>query len=97
MNQQEETTLAIRTILLHNDATLRKTSREITAYNKRIHDMLDDMKETLIEAAGIGLAAPQVGILRRVFIIVNPETGELTEFINPEIIEKEGEQEFEEG
>jgi peptide deformylase len=86
--------LALRTILTDKEPVLRKKSREVTAFNGRLHSLLDDMKETLDYAQGVGLAAPQVGILRRVFIIINPETMELTEFVNPEIVKKEGEQDY---
>ena len=89
--------MAIRTILTDEDPTLRKTSRGVTEYNRRLHDLLDDMSETLKHAEGVGLAAPQVGILRRAYIIINTETGELFEFVNPEILNQEGEQIFEEG
>ena len=58
-----------------------------------LHKLLDDMTETLIESGGVGLAAPQVGILRRVFLVdVGAEENEIVEFINPEIIETDGEQ-----
>ncbi|MCK5129959.1 MAG: peptide deformylase [Clostridiales bacterium] len=89
--------MAIRTILTDKDKALRKTSREVTDFNPRLHMLLDDMNETLVGALGVGLAAPQVGILRRVAIIKHPETGELAEFINPTIIAQDGEQIFEEG
>ena len=86
--------MALRTILTDKEPVLRKVSREVTSFDERLHSLLDDMKETLEHAQGIGLAAPQVGILRRVFIIIDPESLEYTEFINPEILETEGEQEF---
>ncbi len=86
--------MALRTILTDKEPVLRKVSREVTAFDGRLHDLLDDMKETLFQAQGVGLAAPQVGILRRVFIIVNPETAELTEFINPKIQKTEGSQDY---
>ncbi len=88
--------MALRTILTDKEPKLRKISREVTAFNARLHSLLDDMKETVESVYGIGLAAPQVGIMRRVFIIIEPETLKYTEFINPEIIETEGEQEFNE-
>ncbi len=86
--------MALRTILTDKEPVLRKKSREVTAFDGRLHDLLDDMKETLDQAQGVGLAAPQVGILRRVFIIKNPETEKLTEFINPEIKNTEGSQDY---
>ncbi|MBQ1242079.1 MAG: peptide deformylase, partial [Oscillospiraceae bacterium] len=60
-------------------------------FNERLHQLLDDMADTLEESGGVGLAAPQVGILRRVCIVEDSE-GELIELINPEIIYTEGEQ-----
>ncbi len=88
--------MAIRNILTEKDETLRKKSRLVTNFDKRLHLLLDDMKDTLHEANGVGLAAPQVGVLRRVCIV---ETGDddLLELINPEIIKIEGEQEGPEG
>ena len=92
--------MALRNILKEDDPTLRKRSREVSEINERIIILLDDMKETMTEGAGVGLAAPQVGVLRRVFIasLVNDqEENELKEFIDPEIIEAEGEQEGDKG
>jgi len=85
--------LAILNILNEekNASELRKISRPVDKINKRITTLLDDMRQTLKEAGGIGLAAPQVGILRRVAII-EIEEEELLEMINPEIIYTEGEQ-----
>ena len=79
-----------------NISELRKKSRPVEKINKRIITLLDDMYETLQEAGGVGLAAPQVGVLRRVAIIEIDE-GELIEMINPEIIQRNGEQEEIEG
>jgi len=95
--------MALRNILQDGDKTLLKTSRQITDYNKRLHILLDDMLETLIDAQGVGLAAPQVGVLRRAVIILDTSKatddsdGEYVEFINPEIIEFNGEQTGHEG
>jgi len=90
--------LAILNILKEdkNISELRKKSRPVEKINKRIITLLDDMYETLQEAGGVGLAAPQVGVLRRVAIIEIDE-GELIEMINPEIIQRNGEQEEIEG
>lgn len=88
--------MALRTILTDSDETLRKTSRKVTNFDKRLHTLLDDMIETLREANGAGLAAAQVGVLRRV-CLVEAEEGDLVELINPEIIETEGEQTGAEG
>ena len=74
-----------------NISDLRKKSRPVDKINRRINILLDDMRETLKNAGGIGLAAPQVGVLRRV-VIIEIEDGDLIEMINPEIIYKDGEQ-----
>lgn len=88
--------MAIRTIL--NDdrfGTLHKKCRPVTEFNTKLCNLLDDMKETLYESDGVGLAGPQVGILRRVFII---DVGEgIVEFINPVITETSGAQDGSEG
>lgn len=87
--------MAIREIRLSTDEVLRKNSKEVLAINDNILTLLDDMAETMYDANGVGLAAPQVGILRRVVII---DIGEgLVELINPVIIETSGEQIGEEG
>lgn len=85
--------MAIRNIRIDGDPILRKISREVGEVNDRIRLLLDDMAETMYDAEGVGLAAPQVGILRRV-IVVDPRDGEigLVKLVNPEIIEKDGEQ-----
>lgn len=87
--------MAILNIVKDGDPTLRKVCRPVTEITPRILQLLDDMKDTLIEANGVGLAAPQVGILRRIVLVDNGE--EILELINPEIIETEGEQEEVEG
>ncbi len=85
--------MAIRNIRIDGDPILRKISREVDQVTDRIRVLLDDMAETMYEADGVGLAAPQVGNLRRV-IVVDPRDGEtgLVKLVNPEIIEKDGEQ-----
>jgi len=90
--------LAILNILKENKnlTDLRKKSKPVEKINKRITVLLDDMRETLKDAEGIGLAAPQVGVLRRV-VIIEIEEGDLIEMINPEIICTDGEQEDIEG
>ena len=88
--------MAIRKIVTQGDDRLSKKCRTVTDFNKRLHDLLDDMKETLEEAQGVGLAAPQVGILRRVVVIVDDEDNML-ELVNPEILEQSGEQTGPEG
>lgn len=87
--------MAILNIVKEGDDTLRKTCRPVTEITPRIIRLLDDMKETLIDANGAGLAAPQVGILRRI-AVCDTEDG-MVELINPEIIETEGHQEELEG
>ena len=85
--------MALRKILTDKDPALHKVCKPVTSFNDRLFRLLDDMKETLLESGGVGLAAPQVGILRRAFIVdVGTEENELVEFINPEIIETDGEQ-----
>jgi len=92
--------VALRNILTDEDSTLKKKSRPVTDFNKRLWELLDDMAETLEDANGLGLAAPQVGVLRRAVIVVKPnKEGEdtLIELVNPEIIETSGEQDGIEG
>lgn len=87
--------MAIRTIVVDDDSILRKKCREVTEYNKRLHDLLDDLAETMHKADGVGLAAPQVGVLRRAVVI---DVGEgVIELVNPEIIKKSGSQNGAEG
>lgn len=82
--------MALRNILTEGNPTLYKKSRPVVKFDDRLHLLLDDMKETLLDAEGVGLAAPQVGILRRLFLV---DTGEeILECINPEIVETSGEQ-----
>lgn len=88
--------MAIRNIVKQGDDCLEKVCRPVTEFNARLHTLLDDMRETLAAADGAGLAAPQVGVLRRVAIIVDGEGGYL-ELINPEILEQQGSQEGAEG
>ena len=87
--------MAIRNILKEGDETLLKVSRRVDKIDERIHQLLDDMRETMYAADGVGLAAPQVGILRRIAVI---DVGDgVLELINPEIISSTGEQEEIEG
>ena len=87
--------MAIRNIIQLGDPTLRKKSFEVTDFGEKTHQLLDDMKETLIKAQGAGLAAPQVGVLRRVFIVSVDD--EYYECINPIITAKSGSQTGDEG
>ena len=88
--------MALRTILTDEDPVLHKVCRPVTKFDQKLHDLLDDLKETLAHANGAGLAAPQVGILRRAVIVVDAND-QMLELVNPEIIEREGEQEGFEG
>ena len=88
--------MALRKIVLQGDEILTKVCRPVTNFDNRLHELLDDMKETLVQANGVGLAAPQVGILRRAVVVMNDEE-EILELINPEIIYTEGEQTGPEG
>lgn len=87
--------MAKRNIRVDDDPVLRKISRPVEKFDDRLFQLLDDMKETLDAACGIGLAAPQVGILRRVVVI--DLDGKYMELINPEIIEEKGTQSENEG
>ena len=82
--------MALRNIVKDGDEVLRKVCRPVTEINERLHVLLDDMKETLISADGAGLAAPQVGVMRRIAIVSVDE--KYFELINPEIIEYSGEE-----
>ncbi len=86
--------MAIRTIVKKGDPGLKKKSREVKDFNERLHKLLDDMRESLDEASGVGLAAPQVGVLRRAVLVIDysGEEAKCLELINPEIIEADGEQ-----
>ncbi len=81
--------MAIREIRVEGDPCLGKVCRVVDKFDERLHILLDDMKETLIKSNGVGLAAPQVGILKRVFVIDTPDKG-MVEFINPTIVSTEG-------
>ena len=88
--------MAIRNIVTIDDPVLRKKSRPVVNFDEKLWTLLDDMKETLKKADGAGLAAVQVGILRRA-VIVDVGDGNPLELINPEIVETSGEQEGQEG
>ena len=90
--------MALRKILTDKDPALHKVCKTVTAFDAKLHKLLDDMADTLVESGGVGLAAPQVGILRRIFLVdVGVEENEIIEFINPQILETDGEQEGPEG
>ena len=87
--------MGIRKILTDKDPALHKVCKPVESFDRKLHKLLDDMAETMDDANGVGLAAPQVGILRRVVVV---DTGEgVLELINPELIETSGEQEGVEG
>ena len=69
--------MALRTIVKEGDPVLTKRCRPVTSFDERLHTLLDDMTETLLDAGGVGLAAPQVGVLRRVVVIDLDEDGML--------------------
>ena len=95
--------MAIRKIREEGDALLLKKSRPVTEFNPRLHELIDDMRDTLLNAGGVGLAAPQVGVLRRVVLVMDTLKEELSdeeqiiELVNPEIIERDGTQTDPEG
>ena len=87
--------MGLRKILTDKDPALHKTCKSVVNFDERLHKLLDDMRETLIESGGVGLAAPQVGILRRVVLV---DTGEeILELVNPTLVATDGEQEGPEG
>ena len=83
--------MAIRKIMEVGEECLKKVCRPVTEFNERLSNLLDDLCDTLEESGGVGLAAPQVGILRRVCVVENEE-GVILELVNPEIIAQSGEQ-----
>ena len=94
--------MALRNIITQEQPTLYKKSRVVTDFNDRLAQLLDDMRDTLAESGGVGLAAVQVGVLRRAVLVIetNVQEGEeeyVIELINPEVIEASGEQEGAEG
>lgn len=84
--------MALRKIVEVGEECLTKVCRPVTNFNSRLHELLDDMAETLADANGAGLAAPQVGILRRVCLVQDEDSEEYIELINPEIVAESGEQ-----
>lgn len=83
--------MALRTILTQGDPALAKVCRPVDKFDEKLHILLDDMKETLADANGAGLAAPQIGILRRVVVVVDDQDN-MVELVNPQLIHMEGEQ-----
>ena len=78
--------MALRKIIEVGDPCLAKVCRPVTAFNSRLHALLDDMTETLVDVGGAGLAAPQIGILRRAVIVLDEESEMYLELVNPEIV-----------
>lgn len=92
--------MAIREILTDQDPALHKRCHPVTQFDEKLHALLDDMKETLTDSHGAGLAAPQIGILRRVVVVdvgAGEEESRLVELVNPELIAQSGEQDGLEG
>lgn len=83
--------MSLRTILTQGDPALAKTCHSVEKFDQKLHELLDDMKETLVQANGVGLAAPQIGILRRVVVVMDAEEN-MVELVNPQIIASAGEQ-----
>ena len=88
--------MALRNIVTEGDEILRKHCREVTEVNERIKTTMEDMLETMRAEMGVGIAAPQVGIMRRMFI-AEPEPGRVYYMINPKILEQSGSQTGDEG
>ena len=88
--------MAIRNVVLEGDEILRKQCREVSEVTDRIKMIMEDMLETMRSQFGVGIAAPQVGIMRRMFV-AEPEPGRVYYMINPVILEESGSQEGDEG
>ena len=82
--------MGLRRILTDKEPALHKTCKPVANFDARLHKLLDDMRETLEDSGGVGLAAPQIGILRRVVLVDNGE--EILELVNPTMVETDGEQ-----
>ena len=90
--------MAIRNIREYGDKVLTKVSKEVKEVDKKIKQLIEDMIDTMYDAGGVGLAAPQVGVLKRIIVIdVSEEGNDPIVLINPEILETDGEQTGEEG
>ena len=87
--------MALRKILTDAEPALHKVCKPVTVFDRKLHTLLNDMRDTLVESGGVGLAAPQVGILRRVVLVDSGE--EIIELINPELLSTDGEQTGPEG
>ena len=82
--------MAIRNIVKEGDPVLLKNCRPVEKFDGKLAQLIDDMVDTLKKSGGVGLAAPQVGILRRVFIMILEEDGPVIEAVNPEIVKTSG-------
>ena len=91
--------MALRKILTKGDEQLAKHCRPVEKFDDRLHVLIDDMRETLENSGGVGLAAPQIGILRRVVVLldINKDPEEMVELVNPEVIEQRGSERVVEG
>ena len=83
--------MALRKIVLQGDECLTKVCRPVTEFNQRLHTLIDDMKETLLDSGGVGLAAPQVGVLKQI-VTIDVDDGNQYVLINPEITAADGSQ-----
>lgn len=88
--------MGLRKILTDKDPALHKVCKPVENFDRRLHRLLDDLRETLLDSGGVGLAAPQVGILRRV-VVVDTGDGDILELVNPTMVATDGEQEGAEG
>lgn len=84
--------MSIRFIVKHPDDVLREQAQEVTKFNANLHKLLDDMADTMYDADGVGLAAPQIGISKRVIVVDVGDDNGLIELVNPEIVSMDGEQ-----
>ena len=90
--------MALRKVRIHPDPILRKKSKDVEVFDQKLHNLLDDMRDTMYNAGGVGLAAVQVGILRRALVIdVTEEQNQLVEIINPRVLKRKGTQQGQEG
>lgn len=88
--------MGLRKILTDKEPALHKVCKPVVSFDKKLHKLLDDMTQTLLDSGGVGLAAPQVGILRRV-VVVDVGDEEILELVNPVLIKTDGEQKGAEG
>ncbi len=89
--------MALRKIVTEGYESLYKVCRPVTEFNQRLTTLVEDMKDTLIDSEGVGLAAPQIGVTRRVVVLFDGDSEEIITMINPEIVKTEGELEATEG